>query len=248
MTIIISVKVNDGIVIAADSLGTIIYPDNSKEPQSYGGVEKVFQLFDGLPIAVTTSGIGRIEDVPVCSIGKKIAEEYPLNRDNYDIREIAEFFGDKFLGLLKGTEHTKYPEHKLEYRFFGYNPNSEKPDAWGISITPGGNTLVQNIYSGIEPGIVRWCGEGDSIARLVNGISRDDPRPVSYDIKNHVFEPLGDPTMPIKDAIDLTRFLADVACKFSHFSKGHTMVGGEIDIAVITRHEGFRWVSRKSLE
>jgi hypothetical protein len=51
--------------------------------------------------------------------------------------------------------------------------------------------------------------------------------------------------MPLKDAIDLAEFLADVAVKFSKFSPGANVVGGPIEIAAISKHEGFKWVKRK---
>ena len=51
--------------------------------------------------------------------------------------------------------------------------------------------------------------------------------------------------MPIQDAIDLARFLAETAAKFTHFSLRAPVVGGPIELATITKHEGLKWVSRK---
>jgi hypothetical protein len=51
--------------------------------------------------------------------------------------------------------------------------------------------------------------------------------------------------MPIQDAIDLARFLVHSAIMFSRFSPGPNMVGGPIEIAAITKHENFKWISRK---
>jgi hypothetical protein len=51
--------------------------------------------------------------------------------------------------------------------------------------------------------------------------------------------------IPLKDAIDLAEFLADVAIKFSKFSPGANVVGKPIEIAAISEHEGFKWVKRK---
>lgn len=51
--------------------------------------------------------------------------------------------------------------------------------------------------------------------------------------------------MPIQDAIDLVEFLVDLTIKYSQFSPGATTVGGPIEIAAITKHEGFKWVRRK---
>jgi hypothetical protein len=57
--------------------------------------------------------------------------------------------------------------------------------------------------------------------------------------------PLVMPPMPIQDAIDLAEFFVDIAVKFSRFVPGAPTVGGPIEIAAITKHEGFKWVRRK---
>jgi hypothetical protein len=51
--------------------------------------------------------------------------------------------------------------------------------------------------------------------------------------------------MPIQDAIDLAHFLVDATIQFVRFSPGSPTVGGPIEIATITKHEGFKWVARK---
>ncbi len=51
--------------------------------------------------------------------------------------------------------------------------------------------------------------------------------------------------MPIQDAIDLAEFLVSATIQFVRFTPGEPTVGGPIEIATITKHEGFKWVSRK---
>jgi hypothetical protein len=51
--------------------------------------------------------------------------------------------------------------------------------------------------------------------------------------------------MPIQDAIDLARFLVYSTIMYSRFLPGPQVVGGPIEIAAITKHEGFKWISRK---
>jgi len=51
--------------------------------------------------------------------------------------------------------------------------------------------------------------------------------------------------MPIQDAIDLAGFLVHAAIAFSRFLPGMQIVGGPIEIAAITKHKGFKWISRK---
>jgi hypothetical protein len=58
-------------------------------------------------------------------------------------------------------------------------------------------------------------------------------------------QPLVHPTMPIQDAIDLVQYLIEVTVGFVRFAPGNATVARPIDVAAITLHEGFRWVSRK---
>ncbi len=53
------------------------------------------------------------------------------------------------------------------------------------------------------------------------------------------------PAMPFVDAIDLARFMVNTTSGYSHHLLGPDTVGGPVEIAGITRHEGFKWISRK---
>ncbi len=57
--------------------------------------------------------------------------------------------------------------------------------------------------------------------------------------------PLYTPPMPIQDAIDLAEFLVQTAIGFTRFRAGSPTVGGPIEIAAITKHDGFLWVRHK---
>ena len=51
---------------------------------------------------------------------------------------------------------------------------------------------------------------------------------------------------PIQDAIDLARFMVETTKGFIRFAINRPKtVGGEVEIAAITKHEGFNWVQRK---
>ena len=52
------------------------------------------------------------------------------------------------------------------------------------------------------------------------------------------------PAMPIQDAIDVARFAVETATKFARYGLRPETVGGPTEIAVITKHEGFKWVAR----
>ena len=104
------------------------------------------------------------------------------------------------------------------------------------------------------PSYVAWDGQIHAIHRLLNGF---DPllihalkqRGVSDEdvasLTREFATPLVHSAMPIQDAIDLADFLVDLAKKYSAFSPSANIVGGDTDIACVTRHEGFKWIKRK---
>lgn len=64
-------------------------------------------------------------------------------------------------------------------------------------------------------------------------------------LKATISTPLVHPTMPVADAIQLADFLVDVTKRYFAFLPGADIVGGETDIATVTKHEGFKWIRRK---
>ena len=56
---------------------------------------------------------------------------------------------------------------------------------------------------------------------------------------------LANPAMPTQDSIELAIFLADTQKQFARFSDGSNVVGGDLDVATVTKHEGFKWIKRK---
>jgi hypothetical protein len=56
---------------------------------------------------------------------------------------------------------------------------------------------------------------------------------------------MGTPMVPIQDAIDLAEYLVNATSAFAKFRRGAATVGGPVESAAITKHEGFKWVKRK---
>ncbi len=63
--------------------------------------------------------------------------------------------------------------------------------------------------------------------------------------KQALTAPLVISAMPFQDAIDLAEFLVELTIKFSRFAPGAQTVGGPIEIAAVSKHEGFKWIKRK---
>lgn len=79
-----------------------------------------------------------------------------------------------------------------------------------------------------------------------SGLTPDAARDLHAKLSPALFELLFVEAIPIRDAVDLARFLVETMIGFVKFSVARPKtVGGSIAIAAITKHEGFQWVQRQ---
>jgi hypothetical protein len=143
----------------------------------------------------------------------------------------------------------------------GYSKPGDLGEAWSVEIQKGIAQPPKQLRKPEEPGI-SWGGQTEVLQRMIIGVS-----PAIFNLLAEVAEPKQNPAeiaaklmplisarlqapvvfapMPIQDAIDVARFFVHAAIMFSRFSPGPNIVGGPIEIAAITKHENFKWISRK---
>lgn len=121
MTIVVSVKVTDGIVLASDSATTFM-DRSGAAVKVYNNANKIFNLVKGLPLGAMTYGAGSIGPSSIATLSKDLrvqfADEsspYYFDRLNYTVEEVAlksqAFFSEQF--------KTAYPEG-LPHAVMGY--------------------------------------------------------------------------------------------------------------------------------
>lgn len=267
MTIAVSLKVHDGVVLAADSASTLVSrQDGGGTPviNIYDNANKVFNLQKGLPIGAVTWGAGSIGESSIATLAKDFRDltadsmKYYIDPRDYTIEGVALNFVDFIYHqnyISKFEDWTEKPA--LGFMVVGYSSGATLAEEWRIDIDKGecsGPTLMRKQ----QEGGMTWNGQPEAITRLVTGFSTKlapvllesgldleqvngiidlclQRLPVSFAML----------PMPIQDAIDLTHFLVDTTIKFSKFSPGPPTVGGPIEIAAITKYEGFKWIYRK---
>jgi hypothetical protein len=266
MTIAISIKVNDGIVLASDSATTII----GREPAGgtaivniYENANKIFNLKKGLPIGAITWGSGSIGPESISTLAKDFRKEV-LGEGNNDCSPMSytiEEISNKFRGFICKKYDDTFREWStkpsLGFMVVGYSTNRPLAEEWRIDIINGQCNGPNMVRPENATGLT-WNGEIETITRLFLGFSTglehilrdaqlDEPKihEILKSCRNRLRAPMVIPAMPIQDAIDLAVFLVETTIKFSKFSPGAPTVGGPIEVAAITKHEGFKWVKRK---
>ncbi|WP_020531442.1 hypothetical protein [Flexithrix dorotheae] len=261
MTIAINAKIHEGVVLASDSATTMIDP-SGRVFNVYEHANKIFNLYKGLPIGAITYGLGNIGHASIATLAKDFRQELKTKMDpeNYKLIDIANQFSDfingKYESIFKNVEVHKRPA--LGFVIGGYSTNSDLPEEYQI-IFPF-NVKPMAVRPPQETGLT-WNGEVEPLTRLILGHGSQLDTFVSKTIslfkgqkeanqfvaflKKSSQVSMITPGMPLQDVIYLAEYLVETAIKFAKFRPGAQTVGGPIEIAVISKHEGFKWVKRK---
>lgn len=272
MTIAISLKVHDGVILAADSASTVVAnePDGSSEVVNvYNTANKVFNLRKSLPIGAITWGAGSIGIASISTIVKDLRKRFSgedpghsdwhLDPENYTVEHVAARLREfVFEDLYQSAVGNWAKKPSLGFIVAGYSAGSSTAEEYSIQIDDGKCPPPAPLRRDGECGVA-WHGEPEAISRLIFGFSpmlphvmerrlgvpREQIGQAIMAIRDELSVPLVVPPMPIQDAIDLSEFLVHLTIQFSRFMPGAPTVGGPIELAAITRHEGFKWVHRK---
>lgn len=264
MTIAISLKVNDGVVLATDSASTIFA--QTMEGSRVGVVkvfqsaDKVFNLYKGLPIGAITWGSGSIGVASIATLIKDFRSQFmdDLAIEEYTIEDIVQRFTD-FIYTENYIPAFGQWEIKPDLGFMvvGYSADQSYAEEWMLKIT-NGELDGPNLIRGENQIGLTWNGEPEAITRLYfghgtglkpalldMGYEEEEINRINQGLRERLTIPLVLPAMPIMDAISLAEFLVEATMNFSKFKLGAPTVGGPIDVAAITKYEGFKWVKRK---
>jgi hypothetical protein len=275
VTIAVALKVNEGVILAADSAATFQTKDASGNPvftNVYENANKVFNLAKGYPVGAVVWDAGSIGHASMESLAKDFRKRlagddkeyanWKITRDSYSVLEIAQRFNqflydEHYVPEYQSIQPGQKPTHGIFVA--GYSSNGAHGEGYQILIdNQGMSTGPQSIFVPNEPGCF-WAGQPEAIARLLRGFGTGLPIVLANTL--NVQEPqlsqavatlvqalqasMIIPAMPIQDAIEMADFFVDLTIKYTRFTMGAEGVGGPIELAAITRHEGFKWIRRK---
>jgi len=236
----------------------------------YNNANKIANLYKGKPIGCVAYGSGSIGSASISTLLKDFRYRLMngLERDfdakSYTIQEVSQRLSS-FLGQHAQTLGPNDPKPTLGLMLAGYSAEKTPEEVmlgevWSIGIQNGVSSPPENMRVNGPVGI-SWAGEAESLARLLTGFSPRLPQVLQAVMKptlsapdlarlmgflgSNLQAPVVFPPMPIQDTIDLAEWLVQTAIMYSRFSPGAPVVGGPIESAAITKHEGFKWIRRK---
>lgn len=263
MTVAVWVKVYDGIALATDSAGTVSLANGSH--QVYNNSDKIFHLHRNLPVAAMTWGLGQIGPASISTVSKSLRlrlmgrdtahQDWELD-DTYSIESVANRVAEMFCEHQQQTGSTTWGG-QLGYVVAGYSAGSDQPEVWklefqGNCAQPPTPTLEQSTD---QHGYKAYA-QPDAVDRLFEGYDKrlkealklaTDPAAhavLDTILENQHHKPVH-VAMPFPDAIGLAKFLVETTSGYSHFLLGPDTVGGPVEVAGISLHEGFKWIARK---
>lgn len=173
------------------------------------------------------------------------------------ILEYANKMSDFFLKRWKEAMNSKQPPSgTMTFIVGGYNadapygavflfdvpdnprPREQNPNDFGM--TMGGQyQMASRIIQGYDPALLAILDNRPDLAdSQVQGI-RQDLKSLQHTIPIHV--------LALQDCVDLATFLIRTTITAQELAIGLRGVGGTIEVASITRAEGFGWVQRQEL-
>ena len=264
MTVCVGVKVYDCIVLAADSAVTVSGSDGISNVWRHGN--KVFHLHKSFPIAAMTAGMGSFGPASVSQLAKDLRIELSkpvvdggLDKTSYTIQAVVRRANDFFFESYSRFIPTPDESHTFGFWIGGYGALGFEGEMWKCGIHKGVKLTPETLIHPDDHARIIWGGQLNALHRLVLGfdpfslrralseydLDEDAIRALEAKIMQSGYAPIVDPAMPVQNAIDLAEFLVYVAKKFSRFLPGANIVGGDTDIATVTKHEGFKWIKRK---
>ena len=272
MSVVIVVKVSEGLVLAADSaatlMGKISGPDVEQEGvlKTFFNAKKLLQIGD-LPIGVLTWGHAFIGPRTLESLVREwehddhweSSEQYKQKHEiPFKVRKCAEGLLQHLTRVHAGefSDLPKEQQPGIGMIVAGYSEGEFFPEIWRFVVPFDEEVHNQRPDINGKPDFgASWFGMTEPIVRLHFG--RDDkaikavsekfgiPEAEIRDILKPLQYPVPFAQMPLQDAIDYADYIINVVIGRYRFVLGPEFCGGEIDIAAITQGE-FTWISRKS--
>jgi len=263
MTICIGVKVDAGIVFAADSATSMTQVSGSILGVSrvYNNADKIFNLHRKLPVVAMTCGLGNFGSESISTIVKgirlRLMDDERHKPTDYSLEDIVGVCHEVFHGKFEELHEAVKDSNSFEFFIGGCSGNGGGDAIWKFQFSEGQFSDPVCLVGQDDCNIL-WAGQPEACVRLVLGhasntydvlraanLSHQQATDLSQSLRRNSEASFLEPSMPIKDAIELAEFLAQTCASYVKFLPGADTVGGELDIATVTKYEGFRWIRRK---
>ncbi|MCF7809449.1 hypothetical protein K9N50_00525 [bacterium] len=255
MSLTISLLIPDGIVLAADSLAAtksgfqfigdldVKCPECNKEfpienlqlpPLPVTSSTMIVQKMTSLitedekhSIGIATYGIGILNEMTIYNHIRILNKKILFRSITDAIDKIIEYFSgqlEKHFGDLSNLPDDFYP---IGFHIVGYE--DDNPRTFLVHIGKEVRTEV------IDKIGCTYGGQGFLIEKIWELHKQTPQLQIIYE------------SLSLQDAIDLAEYLINATGDFYRFSNMIPEVGGDVDVALVTKYSGFKWIKCKTL-
>jgi len=276
MSIVMSVRVAEGLVLAADSAATLnlVGPGGQQlgVAKVFNNATKVMQLKDYF-IGVATWGTGNLGARTISSLVEEFANDRPALMDcrgsestlsvEKEARELMDFLMRFYAKTFPNWQNQPQSERpSFGVIVGGFAGSDFFPKEYVFTIP---NSQFQELRptrpDGSQDFGANWFGTTDALVRFHHG--RDERlmdvlrnNGIPQDVIGKIMEAISKDLqyqvpfdgMPLQDAVDYALFMAGLAIGRFRFSIGPEICGGPVDVVTITSQNGFEWMQRKQVK
>jgi hypothetical protein len=262
MTLIVSLRIPDGIVIAGDSLATMMgnlevkadvniacpscghqhitnvaLPGISMPSTTLSFAQKVFPFLD--IFGVGTFGAGQLVGKTIYFAVRELEKELlrkSLNQRPSNVTEAASSIGERALRMLR--EHIKAEGVDIDSM-----PDEWRPLGFQVVGYDGDKATTVELNIGKDVRATPHVGGGFTVTGQINVVQAFDNLYTADPNQNPMID-----VFSLQDATTYAEFLINTTATHQRFARTIAGVGGEVDIALVTPFDHFKWIQQKSLQ
>jgi hypothetical protein len=264
----IAFKGPEGIVLAADSRVTLQAQQagtNAVFPAYYDNATKLLKVKGQDFVGAVTYGVGALGGGPggpqprtaysyIPEFEQELAEEGRLS-----VEEFASKLSDFFLRQWNATMPPNTPASEtLVFLVGGYEEDAAYGRVFQVVIPTAPTPEEQSV----DDFGITWGGQAELASRILQGYDLQlEPLIRTHvnlnaaqtsNLRQNVLPALAVPIpfqfLPLQDCVDLAIFLVKATATIQKWMLGVRGVGGAVDVATITRTEGFKPIQQKEIE
>ena len=259
MSLVVVVNGHDGIVMAADTRLTVRHrnPAGGETSVSFDNATKVLSFGDEHPwVGAVTYGLADIAGRTAHSLIPEFVVG-PEDRD-YSVEEYASLLSTFFMARWQeaGWPLGIPPGGGMYFMVGGYNNDAPYGEVryFNIPLSPT-PTLFDPRFG------IRWGGYRDVVDRIVQGfdqrlintvqghlgLTEQQASDLEAELQRQFGYRFPTGSLPLQDCVDLAIFLVRTTISAQALAATERVVGGTIEVATVTQHEGLQWVQGKEI-
>ena len=260
MSLTVVVNGPEGVVLAADTRVTVPFQHPRGDPAvaSFDGATKILHFGEEHAwVGAVTYGLATIGGRTAHSLIPEFELQLDSGQAEYSVAEYASLLSEFFLSRWSesGLPRDLPPGGGMTFMVAGFDASKPYGEVWIFTIPGDPHPQVRPHFH------ASWGGITDITNRIINGV---DPRMIrtlqrrfnltdeqrdelERDLQGQFRLALSVENLPLQECVDLAIFIIRTTITAQALAVMERGVGGIIEVATITRTEGFRWVQRKEI-